>query len=63
MLCTNECTFIQWDQCRSRLGEHGSVQGRTTLVVVHVGVKVAVDGAGWEAVARVMAMGGFYKPC
>jgi hypothetical protein len=24
---------------------------------------VAVDGAGWEAAARVMAMGGFYEPC
>jgi hypothetical protein len=42
-------------------GEHGSVQGRTTHVVVHVGAKVAVDGAGWEAAARVMAMGGFYE--
>jgi hypothetical protein len=34
-----------------------------THVVVHVGAKVAVDGAGWEAAVRVTTMGGFYEPC
>lgn len=38
--------------------------GRTTrgCVVAHVGARLAVDGAGWEA-ARVRAMGGFYELC